>query len=166
MAVNGEPGLAWLENMRAYGRMCEDANYKDKKAQGGNPCLEQTLESYEICCLVETFPHRHESIEDFKRTLGLAVTYAKTVTLGSTHWPNTNRVMLRNRRIGVSLSGIAQFISARGMDEMKRWCEEGYQQVQRADESLSGLFGVPRSIKTTCIKPSGTVSLLAGQRLF
>ncbi len=36
---------------------------------GGNPCLEQTLESYEMCCLVETFPANHESIEDFKRTL-------------------------------------------------------------------------------------------------
>ena len=28
---------------------------KDHRAMGGNPCLEQTLESYELCCLVETF---------------------------------------------------------------------------------------------------------------
>ena len=162
VAVNGEPGLAWLENMRAYGRMVDRANYKDARAQGGNPCLEQTLESYEICCLVETFPHKHENLEDFKRTLELAVMYAKTVTLGPTHWPETNAVMLRNRRIGVSLSGIAQFISSRGIDEMKMWCEQGYEQVQKADKQLSERFGVPRSIKTTCIKPSGTVSLLAG----
>lgn len=25
---------------------------KDVRARGGNPCLEQTLESYELCCLV------------------------------------------------------------------------------------------------------------------
>jgi ribonucleoside-diphosphate reductase alpha chain len=32
-------------------------------------CLEQTLESFELCCLVETFPANHDSLEDFKRTL-------------------------------------------------------------------------------------------------
>ena len=55
----GEPGLCWLENMRAYGRMIEPPNYRDKLAAGGNPCLEQTLESNEMCCLVETFPMNH-----------------------------------------------------------------------------------------------------------
>jgi ribonucleoside-triphosphate reductase len=25
----GEPGLCWLENMRAYGRMIEPPNYRD-----------------------------------------------------------------------------------------------------------------------------------------
>lgn len=43
-----------------------------------------------------------------------AYLYAKTVTLGRTHWPATNRVMLRNRRIGCSLSGVAQFVASRG----------------------------------------------------
>jgi hypothetical protein len=37
---NGEPGLCWLENMRAYGRMNDPPNWKDKRAAGGNPCLE------------------------------------------------------------------------------------------------------------------------------
>ena len=44
----------------------------------------------------------------------VAYLYAKTVTLGRTHWPATNRVMLRNRRIGCSMSGISQFIAKRG----------------------------------------------------
>lgn len=57
--LNGEPGLCWLDNMRAYGRMGDEPNYKDQKAAGGNPCLEQTLESHEMCCLVETFPYLH-----------------------------------------------------------------------------------------------------------
>jgi ribonucleoside-triphosphate reductase len=30
------------------------------------------------------------------------------------------------------------------------------------DAKLSELFQIPRSVKTTCVKPSGTVSLLAG----
>lgn len=57
---------------------------------------------------VETFPDKHESVEDFLETLKYAFLYAKTVTLGPTHWPKTNAVMLRNRRIGCSMSGLAQ----------------------------------------------------------
>ena len=70
--------------------------------------------------------------------------------------------MLRNRRIGCSMSGIAQFVAARGMHELREWAERGYERLQLADERVSEHFAVPRSIKTTCIKPSGTVSLLAG----
>lgn len=160
--ANGEPGFAWLENMRAFSRMGDAADWKDKRAKGGNPCLEQTLESYELCCLVETFPSNHDSVEDFKRTLKFAYLYAKTVTLGRTHWPVTNRVMLRNRRIGCSLSGIAQFIATRGLHELQRWCESGYKTIQEYDVRYSDWLAIPRSIKTTCVKPSGTVSLLAG----
>lgn len=29
-----------------------------------------------------------------------AFMYAKTVTLGATHWPQTNQILLKNRRIG------------------------------------------------------------------
>jgi len=160
--LNGEPGYAWLENMRNYGRMADAPDYKDHRAVGGNPCLEQTLESYELCCLVETFPANHESMEDYLKTLKYAYLYAKTVTLGKTHWPETNRVMLRNRRIGCSMSGIAQFVTRNGLDEMRRWMDSGYQEIQRLDEEYSDWMAIPRSIKTTSIKPSGTVSLLAG----
>ena len=59
---NGEPGFAWLENMRQYSRMKNGGDNKDHRAMGGNPCLEQTLESYELCCLVETFPSNHDDL--------------------------------------------------------------------------------------------------------
>jgi adenosylcobalamin-dependent ribonucleoside-triphosphate reductase len=159
---NGEPGLAWLENMQAYSRMGEAPDYKDYRALGGNPCLEQTLESYELCCLVEVFPASHDSLEEFLHTLKYAYMYAKIVSLGPTHWPESNEVMSRNRRIGCSLTGIAQFVGDRGLKELKLWCETGYSAIARYDAELSKLFGVPESIKRTSVKPSGTVSLLAG----
>ena len=159
---NGEPGLAWLGNMRKYSRMKNGGDDKDHRVMGGNPCLEQSLESYELCCLVETFPDNHDSLEDYQRTLKYAYLYAKTVTLGRTHWSDTNRVMLRNRRIGCSVSGVAQFITNRGLDEFKSWLEGGYDTIQEWDKMYSDWFAVPRSIKTTSVKPSGTVSLLAG----
>jgi ribonucleoside-triphosphate reductase (thioredoxin) len=162
IADNGEPGIAWLDNMQKYGRMGDLPNNADHKAKGGNPCLEQTLESFELCCLVETFPHNHDSLEDYLRTLKFAYLYAKTVTLGQTHWPETNRVMLRNRRIGCSMSGIAQFITKHGLDELGIWCDAGYKVLQEWDVIYSDWFAIPRSIKITSVKPSGTVSLLAG----
>jgi len=159
---NGEPGLAWLENMRTYSRMKNGGDNKDHRVMGGNPCLEQSLESYELCCLVETFPNNHDSLEDYQRTLKYAYLYAKTVTLGRTHWSDTNRVMLRNRRIGCSVSGVAQFITSRGLNELQNWLENGYDTIQEWDKQYSDWFAVPKSIKTTSVKPSGTVSLLAG----
>ena len=159
---NGEPGFAWLENMRKYSRMKNGGDDKDHRVMGGNPCLEQSLESYELCCLVETFPANHDSLEDYKRTLKYAYLYAKTVTLGRTHWPETNRVMLRNRRIGCSVSGVAQFITKNGMEELRTWLETGYDTIQKWDNQYSDWFAVPKSIKTTSVKPSGTVSLLVG----
>ena len=159
---NGEPGFAWLHNMRKYSRMKNGGDWKDHRVAGGNPCLEQSLESYELCCLVETFPNNHDSLEDYQRTLKYAYLYAKTVTLGRTHWSETNRVMLRNRRIGCSVSGVAQFITNRGLDEFRDWLEKGYDTIQEWDNQYSDWFAVPNSIKTTSVKPSGTVSLLAG----
>ena len=127
LRVNGEPGLAWLENMQKFGRMEDGPNWKDRRVKGGNPCLEQSLESYELCCLVETFPARHNTLEEYLRTLKFAYLYAKTVTLRMTHWPETNRVMLRNRRIGCSVSGIADFLGKHNLDELREWLDSGYQ---------------------------------------
>jgi ribonucleoside-triphosphate reductase (thioredoxin) len=161
-AANGEPGYAWLENMRAFGRMGDPANHKDFRVKGANPCVEQSLESYELCNLVEAFPARHTDREDFLRTLKFAYLFAKTVALGESHWAETNRVLLRNRRIGASMSGIAQFITQRGIGELRDWSRKGYDTIQHYDKVYSDWLTVPRSIKTTSVKPSGSVSLLAG----
>jgi len=125
-------------------------------------CLEQTLESFELCCLVETFPTMCSDIEDFKRTLKYAYLYAKTVTLGKTSWMETNRVMLRNRRIGTSQSGIAQFVDKYGLEIYRQWCNEGYKVLQNYDAMYSDWFCIPKSIKISSVKPSGSVSLLPG----
>lgn len=159
---NGEPGYAWLHNMQAYGRMAEAPDWKDHRAKGGNPCLEQTLESYELCCLVEVFPENCKDYEDFQKTLKSAYLYAKTVTLGQSHWPETNRVMLRNRRIGCSMSGLVQFIADKGLGTLQEWCNEGYNYIREVDDIYSEWLCVMRSIKCTSVKPSGSVSKLPG----
>lgn len=163
IALNGEPGVIWMDMSRDYGRLIDPPNYKDHRVAGYNPCAEQSLESYEMCTLVETFLNRHDDKEDFLRTLKFAFLYAKTVTLLPTHWDRTNAVMQRNRRIGVGTSGHANFADNRGMPELREWLDEGYHEVSRWDREYSEWLGVRESIKTTTVKPSGTVSLLAGE---
>jgi adenosylcobalamin-dependent ribonucleoside-triphosphate reductase len=163
IARNGEPGVIWMDVTRQYGRLIDPPNNKDWRAAGYNPCAEQSLESYEMCTLVETYLNRHDSLEDYKRTLKFAYLYAKTVTLLPTHWEETNAIMQRNRRIGTSMSGVANFADNRGMPELRRWMDEGYGTVQHYDKSYSEWLGIRESIKTTTVKPSGTVSILAGE---
>lgn len=126
-------------------------------------CGEQSLESFELCCLVETFPSLHESKEEYFDTLKYAYMYAKSVTLINTHWAETNAVMLRNRRIGTSQTGIIQAFGKHGRRKMlSEFCDEGYTKIQEIDKKYSDWLCIPRSIKTTTVKPSGTVSLLSG----
>jgi ribonucleotide reductase alpha subunit len=162
IAKNGEPGIIFMKNAQDYGRMGRPPNYKDKKAKGVNPCGEQTLESFELCCLVETFPSRHHSLPEFLDTLKYAYLYAKSVTLINTHWNETNAVMGKNRRIGTSQTGIVDAFAKHGRSEVLRWCDEGYKRLKQLDEKFSNFFCVPQSIKITTVKPSGTVSILPG----
>jgi ribonucleoside-triphosphate reductase len=160
---NGEPGVLWMDVSRKYGRLADPINNKDHRIMGYNPCAEQSLESYEMCTLVETYLNRHDSLEDYKRTLKFAYLYAKTVTLLPTHWEETNAIMQRNRRIGTSMSGVANFADRIGLPTLREWMDEGYEVVKRYDTVYSEWLGVRESIKTTTVKPSGTVSILAGE---
>ena len=160
---NGEPGVIWLDVSRAYGRLVDPPNNKDYRVEGYNPCAEQSLESYEMCTLVETYLNRHESLEDYKRTLKFAYLYAKTVTLLPTHWAETNAIMQRHRRIGTSMSGVANFADNRGLPALREWMDKGYETIKYYDTNYSEWLGIRESIKTTTIKPSGTVSILAGE---
>jgi ribonucleoside-triphosphate reductase len=163
ISLNGEPGVIWLDMSRKYGRLVDPPNNKDWRVAGYNPCAEQSLESYEMCTLVEAYLGRHESLEDYKRTLKFAYLYAKTVTLLPTHWEETNAIMQRNRRIGTSMSGIANFADIHGLPTLRDWMDEGYGVVKNYDNVYSEWLGIRESIKTTTVKPSGTVSILAGE---
>jgi ribonucleoside-triphosphate reductase (thioredoxin) len=161
--TNGEPGLIWLENAHNNKRMGDITNgVSDDRTMGTNPCGEIVLESGEKCNLVEVFPNNHESKEDFIKSLKYAYLYSKTVTLLDTHWPETNRVMLRNRRVGTSVSGVAQFLTNNSLSTLRDWLRSGYKALKEYDNTYSDWFAIPKSIRITTNKPSGTISLLAG----
>jgi len=162
IADNGEPGFIWLDVARNYGRLADAPDYKDARIMGFNPCAEQPLESYELCTLVEVHLNRHESKEDFLKTLKFAYLYGKTVTLMPTHWQITNGIMQRNRRIGTSLTGIASFADTYGLPTTREWMDEGYNTIRKYDHSYSEWLCVRESVRVTTVKPSGSVSLLSG----
>ena len=162
IADNGEPGFIWLDVAREYGRLKDAPDYKDSRIMGFNPCAEQPLESYELCTLVEVHLNRHESKEDFLKTLKFAYLYGKTVTLMPTHWPVTNGIMQRNRRIGTSLTGIASFADTYGLPTTREWMDEGYEKIRHYDHKYSEWLCVRESVRVTTVKPSGSVSLLSG----
>jgi ribonucleoside-triphosphate reductase len=162
IADNGEPGFIWLDVARDYGRLADAPDYKDTRIMGFNPCAEQPLESYELCTLVEVHLNRHDSKEDFLKTLKFAYLYGKTVTLMPTHWQQTNGIMQRNRRIGTSLTGIAAFADEHGLPVIREWMDEGYSTIRKYDHSYSEWLCVRESVRVTTVKPSGSVSLLSG----
>jgi len=162
IATNGEPGFIWLDVTRNFGRLADPADGKDYRVMGFNPCAEQPLESYELCTIVEVHLNRHDSKEDFLRTLKFAYLYGKTVTLMPTHWPVTNGIMQRNRRIGTSLTGIASFADENGLPTLREWMDDGYSKIRNYDKTYSEWLCVRESIRVTTVKPSGSVSLLSG----
>jgi ribonucleoside-triphosphate reductase len=167
IAVNGEPGLIFMDSARKYGRLKDgergEMHYKYDDCDGFNPCAEQSLKSFELCNLVETFPANHESAAEYYDTLKYAYLFAKSVTLVPTHCERTNQIMLQNRRIGCSQSGIQQAIKKFGIQGyLNDFCDKGYKVINNWDHIYSRWLGIPTSIKMTTVKPSGTVSILAG----
>ena len=156
---NGEPGIINLLNIQRYGR------YGDEKidlANSCNPCGEIPLEDKELCNLVEVFPTLCETEFEFYKATELATLYAQTVSLLPTHSFATNQVIARNRRIGVSLTGIADYLDVMGAVKLTKVLRGAYKVVDRTVDKWAKESGVPKPIRTTTIKPSGTVSQLPG----
>ena len=161
-AHNGEPGLVRMDLMRSFGRMCDAKTTHDSAIMGVNPCAEMGLEHKEQCNVVEIpAPHNHTKA-DFLRSARFAFIYGKLTSLFPSFDEETVRIMSRNRRVGVSVTGVAQMLEAHTKEDFAQWLEEAYAQIQQTDRELSAMLRVPLSVKTTTVKPSGTVSLVAG----
>ena len=160
---NGEPGYAWMENVHKYGRM-NGVPLENDKAMGFNPCGEQPLEHRELCTLVEIYLPNIATKEELKRAVKYAYMYGKTVTLANDLVPDakSREVMMNNRRIGLSFTGITQFIGRESYATYLDWIESAYNWSGDYDSVYSSWLNIPTSIRRTSVKPSGTVSLVVG----
>jgi len=150
---HGEPiGIVNLKNIQTFGRIGE---YKEDKAQGVNPCSEIGLENAEPCNLQEIFLPNLKNEEELIEAARLMHRYGKRVTCEKYHNTLNDEVVKRNRRIGTGLTGCLQ---------SNLWnpssLNKAYEAIQHENLTYSKELNIPESIRTTTIKPSGTLSLL------
>ena len=109
---NGEPGVVNLELSRNYGRIADGYQAGiDDDVEGTNPCGEISLANGEPCNLFEVFPFIAEQQGwDLKDAFSLATRFAKRVTFSNYDWEVSRKIIQKNRRIGVSMSGIQDWI--------------------------------------------------------
>jgi hypothetical protein len=79
-------------------------------------------------------------------------------------WKATDEIQHKNYRIGVSQTGIMEYLAKTqyNMTAYAKLCDVGYLAVRQNDTEISQLFGIPKSIKVTTVKPSGTVGTYLG----
>ena len=167
--INGEPGIFNLINVSKYGRY-SDISRKRDDATLVNPCGEIVLCSYEPCTLSIICPYNCRTdmtIEnspldkvEMTKAAEYATFYASVVTTIPHHWQDSNAIIARNRRIGVSFSGITNIYENYGQNELITIARHLYHHVSYVNESFAAHAGIPAAIRITTIKPEGTTSLI------
>lgn len=154
---NGEPfGLINLGLSRKIGRLGE-TQYPDPEVAGYNPCAEQSLAPYETCCLAEMYLPNIETIEELKKVATYLYRINKHSLALDCHLKETEAIVHKNMRMGIGVTGYLQ-----ATEEQRSWLPEVYTYLREYDKQYSAKNNFPTSIKLTTVKPSGTLSLLAG----
>lgn len=144
-------GIVNRKNIQRFGRMGER---KLDTALGVNPCAEATLESGEGCNLQEIFMPRLKGIEEFIEAGRLMHRWGKRVCLENYHHEAIDDVIKKNCRIGTGITGCLQS-KLFNPDDLDRV----YGEIQEENRHSSAEYGLPESIRTTLVKPSGTRSV-------
>lgn len=154
---NGEPyGLINLTSSRAMGRTGE-YNYPDPDVMGFNPCAEQSLANFETCCLAEIYLPNIESYEEFVAVAKILYRINKHSLAIPCEIKETEDIVHKHMRMGIGVTGYLQ-----ATDRQRGWLSMAYTELREYDDFYSAVKGFPKSIKLTTVKPSGTLSLLAG----
>lgn len=153
---SGEPyGLINRKLIRKTGRLGEKVN--DSKVIGTNPCGEIGLEDGEPCNLAEIFLPNITSKEELVDLSKLLYKTQKAITTLYYPYKKSRDVIARNRRLGQGVTGWLQ-----ATPEQLSWVSNCYVELKKFDSEWSTKSGISESIKLTTVKPSGTLSLLAG----
>jgi ribonucleotide reductase alpha subunit len=154
---NGEPyGLINLKLAQEIGRIGED-QYPDPDVAGFNPCAEQSLAPYETCCLAEVYLPNIESKDELIEVCKYLYRINKHSLALKCHMEQTQAIVHKNMRMGIGVTGYLQAPKYK-----KKWLSDAYDELRVFDKKYSNKHGFPNSIKLTTVKPSGTLSLLAG----
>lgn len=156
----GEPYGLYNELLcKSHGRIIDGDDYRlDPDIDGPNPCAEILLESHEACNLAEQFLVNIRDVQEWGRVAALLLRACKAIGRLPFWHPKTNAVVQKNNRIGIGVTGYMQS-QFRGDSEA---FDAVYDYLEEEDKEVSREMGCGRSIKLTTVKPSGTLSTLAG----
>ncbi len=146
-------GFINLQLCKQYGRLGEE---RKENCEGVNPCAEITLADGEACNLAELYLNNIDSKEELIECAKLLYKTQKAVWNLPALYEKTEKIVSKNRRIGLGVTGVCQ-----SLDKLD-WLDECYVTLREYDKEWSAQNGLPESIKLTTVKPSGTLSLLAG----
>ncbi len=153
----GEPyGLINIDLSRLCGRTGE-TQYPDPNVEIFNPCAEQSLENFETCCLSEVYLPNINSYNELIKVLEMTYKVNKHSLSLHCSLKETESIVNRNMRMGIGMTGVLQ-----ATQEQRDWLSDAYLYIREFDKKYSKEKGFPESIKLTTVKPSGTLSLLAG----
>lgn len=153
----GEPyGLINLELSRKCGRLGE-TQYPDPNVEGFNPCAEQSLNNFETCCLSEVYLPNIDSYDELLKVLSYTYRVNKHSLSLHCSLKETEEIVNKNMRMGIGMTGILQ-----ATEQQRSWLKDAYVWLREYDKEYSLKNNFPVSIKLTTVKPSGTLSLLAG----
>jgi len=148
--------LKFNEPVPVYDCAVPGLNYFPANGTLVHNCGEQPLESTELCNLVEICLPRCTDYAQFEQVTLCALYYGKLVTMLPVGVPDTDAIMRRNRRIGVSVTGFVECM------DRAAWFDDAYSTMRKFDQRVSRRHNIAESVKITSVKPSGTVSLVLG----
>jgi len=152
----GEPyGLLNVDNAVQYGRMGD--RHPDHSIVGFNPCAEIALADRESCNLAELVLPKFDSFEQMLDAAKLLYKVQKAVAALPYIDGRSDAITSKNMRLGLGVTGVLE-----ATPEQKGWLDPVYSNLRYYDKVWSKEKGYPESVRLTTVKPSGTLSLLAG----
>jgi ribonucleoside-diphosphate reductase alpha chain len=140
---SGEPGLYWTNN----------------KDWGTNPCCEIALRPYQFCNLCEVNVSDIEDQYDLNNRVGAAAFFG-TLQAGFTDFhylrPIWAKTTQHDALLGIGMTGI-------GSGEIMKYdLEMAAHVAKKVNQLISEKTGITEAARISCVKPSGTTSLVLG----
>ena len=139
-----------------YDVTVDDVHAFDANGLISHNCAEITLADGEACNLCEIYLNNIDSQDELIECAKLLYKTQKCIWTLPFYYDKTKAIVKKNMRIGLGVTGVCQAI------EKLDWLDKCYKELRKFDSEWSAKKEWPRSIKLTTVKPSGTLSLLAG----
>jgi ribonucleotide reductase alpha subunit len=117
-------------------------------------CGEATLENAESCNLQDINLTFITDKNEFAEAARLMHRWGKRVSMEKYHWPQVQEVVNRNHRIGTGITGCLQRLDLFNPDIL----DYVYAKIQEENITYSKELNIDPSVRTTVIKPSGSLS--------